>query len=51
MEPGWSKVKQHPRSEEARTPETLPQPDNDAFDTITATDAKRRFRRGGYAVR
>ncbi len=50
IEPGWSKVKQHLRSAEARTPDALGQASITAFNRITSDDAKRWFRHCGYAV-
>ena len=51
IEPGWSKVKQHLRSAEARTPEALRKAGADALATITAADTEGWFRHCGYAVR
>ena len=50
IEPGWSKVKQHLRSAEARTAEALGQVSVAAFNSITPDDAKGWFRHCGYAV-
>lgn len=50
IEPGWSKVKQHLRSAEARTATALEQASHAAFSSITAEDAKGWFRHCGYAV-
>ena len=50
IEPGWSKVKQHLRSAEARTPEALSHAGTEAFASITPDDAAGWFRHCGYAV-
>lgn len=50
IEPGWSKVKQHLRSAEARTPAALGDASLAAFNSITAEDAKGWFRHCGYTV-
>ena len=50
IEPGWSKVKQHLRSAQARIAEALQEAGSAAFATITAADTKGWFRHCGYAV-
>jgi len=50
IEPGWSKVKQHLRSAEARTAEALGTASVDAFGSITSADTRGWFRHCGYAV-
>lgn len=50
IEPGWSKVKQHLRSAEARSDVALGDATVVAFNSITAEDARGWFRHCGYAV-
>lgn len=50
IEPGWSKIKQYLRSTEARTPDALGKASADAFNTITADDARGWFTHCGYPV-
>lgn len=50
IEPCWSKVKGCVRGEEARTPEELGLAAADAFDRVTAKDARGWFKHCGYRV-
>lgn len=50
IEPCWSKVKQHVRSAEPRTPEALGAAAAKAFASVTAADARGWFEHCGYCV-
>lgn len=50
IEPCWSKVKQHVREVEPRTPEALGLAAADAFGSVSAADARGWFGKCGYCV-
>jgi transposase len=50
IEPSWSKVKTHVRSQEARTPAALGEAAAEGFASVTAADARGWFKKCGYCV-
>jgi transposase len=50
IEPYWSKVKTHVRSQEARTPAALGEAAAGGFASVTAGDARGWFKNCGYCV-
>ncbi|HEX2971857.1 MAG TPA: transposase, partial [Tepidisphaeraceae bacterium] len=51
MEPCWSKVKQHLRAVEPRSPETLGTAVADAFASVTPVNIRGWFRHCGFCLR